>query len=180
MDNPAAPPERQGGHGSAHLTIAWACVLLGAAALAWGYERAPEVVTLYRPPWLDAPITAPRSPLTVGRIAAIGAAQLLAATAMTSATQASPAWSRFWRGLAMVAGAKTLLECLTILTLPGSLAERSLTAAMLLSVGVFVAAHANHLWSAPPHPPVTGPQRAWLGGALALWAVSAVGPALLR
>jgi hypothetical protein len=180
MDEPSPAPGRGTATVAPHLTIAWALAVLGAAALVWGYDRAPEVVTLYRPPWLEAPITAPRSPLTVGRVAALGAAQLLAATAMVSAANASPAWASFWRWLAVVAGVKTLLECLTILTIPGSATERGLTAATLLSVGVFVAAHTNHLRSAPPHPPVTGPQRAWLGVALALWAVSAVGPALLR
>jgi hypothetical protein len=163
------------------LGIAWVFVLIGAVVLVLGYGRMPGAVVLYRPPWADAPTIGAKSFLTVGRIVLMGVGQLGAATVMVIASRGSAPWERFWRWLGLVAGVKTLLECVAILMPLGSPAERALTLSAFAAVGVF-ALRAASWWrrgDLRAHPALTGGPLIWLLAALALWAVFAIAPRLL-
>jgi hypothetical protein len=163
------------------LAIAWGLVVLGAIVLALGYDSMPEAVMLYRPPWREAPEMGSKSLLTVGRIALMGVGQLGAATAMVFTSNGSAPWRRFWRWLGLVAGAKTFLECLTLVAPHGSPAEQALTVATFAVVGVFCL---RALWwwrrgDLSAHPPLTVGPLICLLAAMALWALFAVAPRLL-
>jgi hypothetical protein len=163
------------------LVVAWAFVLVGAVVLLVGYRSIPEAVVLYRPPWAGAPTTGPKSFLNVGRIALMGVGQLGAATAMVFTSRTSAPWGRFWRWLGLVAGVKTLLECVDLLVPQGSPAERALTLSVFAVVGLF-ALGAVWWWrrgDLRAHPPVHAASRTWLLISLAFWAVFALAPRLL-
>lgn len=160
------------------LAVSWVLVMIGAVVLLVGYRSIPAVVVLYRPPWADAPTIGPKSLLTVGRIALMGVGQLGAATAMVLASRGSASWGRFWSWLGLVAGGKTLLECVGLLMPHESLAEQTLPLATLALVGLF-ALRAAWWWRCGDlraHPPLTDGPRTWLLASLALWAVFALAP----
>lgn len=111
----------------------------------------------------------------------MGVSQLCAATAMAFASHGSAPWRRFWRSLGLVAGVKTLLECVALSMPYGSSAERAVALATFAVVGLFV-------WSAVSwwrrgdlrgHPPLTATSRVVLLVSLALWAVFALAPRVL-
>lgn len=123
----------------------------------------------------------PRSALSVGRIAAMGIGQLGAATAMVFAARGADTWARFWRWLGLVAGVKTLLECVAFLMPQGSTLERALSSSTVAVVGLFVLSAARW-WrrgELRSHPTPTRGPRIWLGASLALWGLSAVAPRFL-
>ena len=160
------------------LAVAWVLVVIGAVVLVLGYGGMPGAVVLYRPPWADAPTIGAKSFLTVGRIVLMGVGQLGAATAMVFASRASAPWERFWRWLGLVAGVKTLLECVAFLTPRGSPAEQALTLSTFAAVGFFVL---RSVWwwrrgDLRAHPRLTGGPLIWLLASLAFWAVFAIAP----
>jgi len=160
------------------LAAAWATIALGGFVLAVGYERIPAEVVLYRPPGTEAPLTAPKSLLTVGRIAFMGAGQLGAATALVAAARESSGWRRFWLGLGVVAATKTLLECIGFVATPESATERALTIATFAVVGLFIVS-ALGAWrrrKLGPHPLLAGTPRFALLVSVAFWAAFALGP----
>jgi hypothetical protein len=162
------------------LSVAWALVLVGALVLLVAYPNLPNQVPLYRSPWGTA--EGAKSWLTVGRIAFMGAGQLAAATALLLVARRAPFWRRFWCWLALVAGVKTLLECLTLTAPPASTVERALTFSTLLLVGLFVLGAARWWTRGPrePHPPLTPTAQLALFVSLALWGVFALAPRLVR
>lgn len=142
------------------------------------YRSIPEVVVLYRPPGADTPTVGPKSLLTVGRIVLMGVGQLGAATVMVFASRGDASWERFWRWLGLVASAKTLLECASLLVPHGSAIEMALTWSTLAVVGLFLL-RAVGWWrrgGLRAHPPLTAGPRMWLFASLALWAVFALAP----
>lgn len=160
------------------LACSWALVTVGAIVLMLGYRHIPDEVVLYRPPGAEVPLTAPKSPFSVGRLALMGVGQLGAATAMVLATRSAAAWQRFWLGVALVAGAKTLLECASLLAAPGGVLARILTILTFAAVAVFVLV-AVRWWrrgGLGPHPAVGKAPRLVLIAALALWAACAFAP----
>lgn len=163
------------------LAVAWGLVVIGAVVLVLGYESIPGAVVLYRPPWADAPTIGAKSFLTVGRIALMGVGQLGAATVMVLSSRGSAPWERFWRWLGLVAGVKTLLECVALLMPHGSPAEQALTLSTFAAVGLF-ALRSVWWWrrgDLRAHPALTGGPLIWLLASLALWAVFAIAPRLL-
>lgn len=157
---------------------AWALVLLGAAVLILGYGSIPDVVVLFRPPWAAAPTLGPKSLITVGRILSMGAAQVGVATVMVVSSRGTAAWGRFWRWLALVAGTKTLLECVGFVLSPGGILERAVALGTIAIVVCFLAAAASW-WSRGElraHPHLDRSQRAWCIASLALWFVSVLAP----
>jgi len=163
------------------VAVAWVLAVIGAVVLLVGYHRIPEAVVLYRPPWGDAPVIGAKSFLTVGRIPLMGIGQLGAATAMVVASRGSAPWERFWRWLGLVAGVKTLLECVAFLVPRGSPAERALTLSTFAAVGLFALA-AMWWWRRREfraHPLLSAGPRIWLLISLALWAAFALVPRLL-
>jgi hypothetical protein len=101
-----------------------------------GYSSLPEEIPLLRPPWADEALTAPRAWWSVGRLPLLGVAQVGAATTMAVGAHAHAAWGRFWRGVALTAGAKTALECGQLLALGAPTLERALSG---LTLGVVLA-----------------------------------------
>lgn len=163
------------------LAIAWFLVVVGAVVLVLGYGAMPGAVVVYRSPWADAPTIGAKSFLTVGRIVLMGVGQLGAATVMVLASRGSAPWARFWRWLGLLAGAKTLLECVALLMSHGSPAEKALTLCTFAAVAVFAV---SSVWwwrrgdlRAPPS--LTGGPLNWLLASLALWAAFAIAPRLL-
>lgn len=143
-----------------------------------GYPHLPKDVMLYRPPWGQEPLTAPKSPFSVGRLALMGVGQLGAATAMSVAVRSSASWLHFWLGLGLVAGMKTLLECAGLFAAEGSPLGWILTLSTFAVVGLFVLS-ALRWWRQGvlgAHPPVGGGPRIWLVASLALWAACAFAP----
>lgn len=160
------------------LAIAWGLVVLGALVLVVGYPSLPESVVLYRPPWADAPMTGPKSLLTVGRIALMGVGQLGAATAMVFATRASERWERFWRWLGLVAGVKTALECVSVVTPSEHGLDHAFTLATIVVLAAFVVMAARW-WrrgDLREHPRLAGAPRVWLIASLSIWAAFAIAP----
>ena len=162
------------------IAVAWVLVLMGAVVLALGYENIPATVVIYRLPWGDAPLTGPKSFITVGRVVLMGVGQLGAATVMVVTSRVSVPWGRFWRWLGLVAGAKTLLECLGLLMPHRSPAGQALTVSTFVLVGAFTL---SSLWwwrrgELRAHPPVTGGLLVGMLAGLALWAVCAIAPRL--
>lgn len=152
--------------------------MIGAVVLLASYAALPDSVVLYRPPWADAPTTGPKSLVTVGRIASMGAGQLGAANAMAFASHGSLSWERFWRWLGLVAGVKTLLECAAFVTPQGTTLERTLSLSTFAVVGVF-ALTAAWWWrrgELGPHRSISGPSRIGLIASITLWALSAAAP----
>src|SRR6187402_3543934 len=96
------------------LAVAWVLVVVGGVVLVLGYGSIPGAVVLYRSPWAGAPTIGAKSLLSVGRIVMMGIGQLGAATVMVLASRGSANWERFWRWLGLVAGMKTLLECVAL------------------------------------------------------------------
>jgi len=171
---------RPGHHSLRLLAFAWAFVAVGAAGLVLSYDSLPVAVIVYRPLWADAPTTGTRSFLTVGRIALMGVGQLGAATAMVFASRASFPWQRFWSWLGLVAGVKTLLECMTLMLPDGSGLEMLLTLSVFSVVGAF-AVSAVWWWRRGylrAHPALTRGPLFWLLGSIALWAAFAMVPGL--
>lgn len=152
--------------------------MLGGLVLAFGYASLPENVVLYRPPWADAPMTGPKSFLTVGRIALMGVGQLGAATAMVFATHGSARWERFWRWLGLVAGVKTAIESVALVA-PSELGlDHAFTMATIGVVAAFLVM-AVRWWrrgELREHPRLDGAPRVWLVAALGLWAAFAIAP----
>lgn len=151
---------------------------MGAVVLFASYDTLPDSVVVYRSPWADGSTMGPRSFVTVGRIAVMGSGQLGAATAMAFASRGSLAWERFWRWLGLVAGVKTLLECVTLVTPQGTGIERGLSLSTFAAVGAF-ALTAAWWWrrgELRAHRSITGPARIGLIASIALWAVAAVVP----
>ncbi len=173
-----ATPDR---HAVRLLAVAWVLVVVGAVVLVLGYGSMPGSVVLYRPPWADAPTMGAKSFLTVGRIVFMGVGQLGAATVMVLASRGSAPWERFWRWLGLVAGVKTLLECVALLMLHGSPAEQALTLSTFAAAGVF-AVRSAWWWrrgDLRAHPSLSTGPLIWLLTSLALWAVFAIAPRLL-
>jgi hypothetical protein len=186
----SSAPERLGSPGSGAtfdrpavrlLAVAWVLVAFGAVVLVLGYGGMPGAVVLYRSPWADAPTIGAKSFLTVGRIVFMGAGQLGAATVMALASRGSAPWERFWRWLGIVAGVKTLLECVALVVPHQSPAQHALTLSTFAAVGVFVVRSVGW-WrrgDLRAHPPLRGGSLICLFASLALWAVFAVAPKLL-
>jgi hypothetical protein len=162
------------------LAIAWALVGLGALVLFVAYPTLPSEVILYRSPWGTA--KGPKSWLTVGRIALMGAGQLGAATAIVVDARSSTFWRPFWCCLALVAGVKTLLECLSMTATPGTTVEHALFISTLLLIGLFVLSAARWWRRGPrdPHPPLTPAGQLALYASLGIWALFALAPRLIR
>lgn len=160
------------------LASGWALGVLGILALAAGHQALPEHIPLYRVPWTGAALLAPRSIVSVGRIAAMGLAQLGATTAMAASARGAEGWERFWGWAAVAAGAKTLAECLGLFAPPATAAERVAFVAAAAPVALFLLA-AVRWWRrealrAPPR--LHGRPALGLSVALVLWAASAVAP----
>lgn len=168
---------------SAHvIAFAWALVVVGGVVLAVSYGSLPEQVVLYRSPWGAHPTMGPRSVFHVARIAAMGGGQLGAATAMAVAARGHPPWGRFWRWLALVAGAKTALECAGFVATHGGLVERAATASTGALVALFLLAAARwwrkgELRDPPPLGRASG---VGLAASLVLWAACAAWPTMGR
>jgi hypothetical protein len=163
------------------LAVAWILVVVGAVVLVFGYGSMPSAVILYRPPWAAAPTIGAKSFLTVGRVVLMGVGQLGAATVMVLASRGSAPWERFWRWLGLVAGVKTILECVALLMPHGSPAEQALTLSTFGAVGIF-AVRSVWWWrrgDLRAHPSLTGGPLICLLASLALWAVFAIAPRLL-
>ena len=162
------------------VAVAWVLVLMGAVVLALRYENIPGTVVVYRLPWADAPSIGPKSFFTVGRVVLMGVGQLGAATVMVAASRGSVPWGRFWRWLGLVAGAKTLLECVGLLTPHWSPAGQALTVSTFVLVGAFAS---SSLWwwrrgELRSHPPLTAGLLVGLLACLGLWAAFAIAPRL--
>lgn len=167
-------------HAVRFLSVAWVLVVVGAVVLAIGYGSMPGAVVIYRPPWADAPTMGAKSFLTVGRIVLMGVGQLGAATVMVLASRGSAPWEWFWRWLGLVAGVKTLLECVALLMPHGSPAEQAVTLSTFAAVGVFVVRSA-WWWrrgDLRAHPSLSAGPLICLLASLALWAVFALAPRL--
>ena len=94
------------------LFLGWGMIAAASVLLLQRYVELPDFVPLYRPPWADAPILGPKTPLTVARFATMGLGQVGAATVMAISSWRAAAWRTFWTWAAAIAGAKTLLECI--------------------------------------------------------------------
>src|SRR5262245_17488682 len=88
------------------VAFAWGCVVASTIVLGWRYSELPDVLPLYRIPTSDAPVLGPKTPFTVGRIAAMGVGQIGATTVMAWASRACRGWRPFWIGATVAAGVK--------------------------------------------------------------------------
>jgi hypothetical protein len=162
------------------LAVAWALILLSGLVLIISYPSLPGEVILYRSPWGSA--RGAKSWLTVGRIVFMGMGQLGAATAFVLIARSSAFWRTFWRSLAVVAGIKTLLECLAMTAPPGSVADQAFFVSTLLLVGFFVlgAARWGRRGFREPHPPLRPAGQLAVLASLTLWFVFALAPKFIR
>jgi hypothetical protein len=159
------------------LVLGWMLVVAGAAVLFQRYESMPSLVPGYRMAFHEA-TWLPKSFLSVGRIAAMGAGQVGAATAMAHATRASDRWRRLWQWCAVTAGAKTFIECIGFAARDPRVDAATFVATALIAVGAVVAALiAWRRLGAPP--PVTSRARVAVTVSLLLWGGLAVLPRLM-
>ena len=158
------------------LLTGWSMLAAASVILLLRYGDLPELVPVYQPPWADAPTLGAKTPFTVARLATMGLGQVGAATVMAISSWRANAWRRLWTWAVVVAGAKTLLECVGL----SSDFDRGALVLTAILVAAFAAAvvtwwRRGELANAP----TIGP-RGLVGVAtfLALWAVSAALPVL--
>lgn len=137
----------------------------------------PELVPVYRQILSGTASTAPKSLITVGRIALMGVGQLGATTVMVWSTRSSAAWTRFWAWATLTAGAKMLFVCIGFAR-AGRGVERWTLIASLVTVALFLAASAGWWWRGElSNAPSLGTQaKLWLALSFALWAALALAP----
>lgn len=163
---------------AARIGLGWALGVAGAVLLWFRFSELPASITLYRAPWLEAPLTGPRTFLNVGRLVFMGLGQLGAGTAMAVATRNAPGWAGFWSSLVVVAGLKTSLECAELVAGREVAWARAFGLLNVACVGGFLV-FALVSWRRGVlrgHPRVTGPALVVVVGSLVLWAGFAVAP----
>jgi hypothetical protein len=132
------------------LVVAWVVVAVAAILLGIRYADMPGLIPVYRDASGYAAVFAPKSAAIVFRIAAMGAAQLGATTAMWLHARAvrNTGWAKFWVYAGLAAAAKTLVECVQYAALGTPLARQPAALwfyAALLPVLVFLGLAVN-LW----------------------------------
>jgi hypothetical protein len=159
------------------IALGWGLVVVGALVLIQRYPSLPPLVPAYRWPVLRM---IPRTPVAVGRIAAMGAGQVATATTMAFAARGSAGWQRLWRGVTLAGGAKTLAECIGLAQGDPRVDRAAFVATLLIVAGVAAFGLAlrvkRRLGS---HPRATPGVVLALSLSLALWAGGAALPRLL-
>lgn len=130
------------------ILASWGLVTAGAVLLCLRFGSIPDPVPTFRSALGEPTHWAPKTLTSVLRVAAMGAGQLGAVTAMATDARASglQGWTALWRLGALTAGAKTLFECLSMgllgtasgatLMLPLQLATIAVVAALVLAGAV--------------------------------------------